>query len=153
MQPTTRLATNGDLEVLAQFQRNLVEYERPMDSTIAVDADGYYDIESLLTDPDTHLLVAEDAGSLSGCSFGQIRPADHWAAHERIGYIGMVYVHDDYRGRGICSMMFERLEAWFRSRAVHELRLEAYARNPSAHKAYLKSGFEPHLIQMRRSLE
>ncbi|MFT5290915.1 MAG: ribosomal protein S18 acetylase RimI-like enzyme [Planctomycetota bacterium] len=148
-----RPALRSDLSTLLTFQQGIVEYERPMDPTIKPETTGYYDIDALLDDQHALVLVAEVHGQSVGCCLGQLREDRAWSIHERVGYIGMVYVDDSARGQGICASMFSELEAWFRQQGVRRTKLEVYAENPSAIKAYEHAGMRPTLIEMCRDLD
>jgi ribosomal protein S18 acetylase RimI-like enzyme len=47
----------------------------------------------------------------------------------------------------------ETLKAWATTHRISELRLEVYAENLSAIKAYEKVGFQKHMIEMRINLD
>lgn len=148
-----RVAQHADLSTLLRFQQGIVDYERPMDPTIAADATGYYDIVELLGNADTRILVAKLDGESLGCCLGQVRKDRAWSIHDQIGYIGMVYVDSRARGQRLCSRMFAVLEAWFLERGVRESRLHVYADNPSALRAYEHAGMSATLVEMRRELK
>lgn len=95
-----RAAKSADLDILCDFQQELVDAERPFDPTIKEGKVIYYDIA-------------------------------------------------EYRGQGVNSKVMETLKAWSLSHGVTEIRLEVYAQNNAALKAYLKSGFKPHVMEMR----
>jgi ribosomal protein S18 acetylase RimI-like enzyme len=60
-----------------------------------------------------------------------------------------MYVKPEYRGKGINKIITDELINWARSKKYQEIRLDVYAENESAIKAYEKAGFEPHLLTMR----
>lgn len=153
MTAQTRTARHSDLSTLLEFQRGIVAYELPMDPTIKPDTTGYYDVADLLDDEGTRFIIAELDGQSVGCCLGQLREDRAWSIHERVGYIGMVYVDDRARGQGICRLMFEELESWFRLHSIRRTKLEVYADNPSAIKAYARAGMKPTLVEMARDLD
>ena len=63
-----------------------------------------------------------------------------------------MFVIPEYRGRGVNQMIVEELFAWARSQDIDEVRLEVYAENAAAIRAYQKAGFKKNLLEMRLSL-
>jgi len=64
-------------------------------------------------------------------------------------YIGFMYVVPEERGKGINKLILEALVSWARSKGITEIRIEVYAENASAIKAYQKAGFASLLTTMR----
>jgi ribosomal protein S18 acetylase RimI-like enzyme len=60
-----------------------------------------------------------------------------------------MYVKPGHRGKGINKVITDELVSWSKLRGISEVRLDVYAQNESAIKAYEKAGFEPHLLTMR----
>jgi ribosomal protein S18 acetylase RimI-like enzyme len=46
----------------------------------------------------------------------------------------------------------DELYVWIREREIKEVRLEVYAANAPAIKAYVKAGFKPDMVEMRMEL-
>jgi GNAT superfamily N-acetyltransferase len=63
-----------------------------------------------------------------------------------------MYVIPEHRGKGINKMIIDELLNWARSKDIVEARLEVYAENEGAVKAYAKTGFVPNLLEMRMTL-
>ena len=57
------------------------------------------------------------------------------------------------RGKGVNKMIVETLIQWSVSRNITELRLEVYYLNEAAIRAYEKTGFKKHLIEMRMGID
>jgi GNAT superfamily N-acetyltransferase len=64
-----------------------------------------------------------------------------------------MFVHPDYRGKGVNKKIMDVLKKWALSQNVKELRLQVYCDNVSAIKAYEKIGFSKHMIEMRCNLD
>lgn len=64
----------------------------------------------------------------------------------------MLYVLPEHRGKGINALVIEKLKTLVKRRGVTQLRLEVFAGNQSAIKAYEKAGFRPLLVEMRMRL-
>lgn len=144
-----RPATNTDLPKLAEFLQSLVDAERPFDSTLKEGAIFYYDIQELIEDKATEVLVAENDNQIIGCGYAQIRTAKAYEKHELFGYLGFMFVHPEFRGKGINNLLLGDLKKWVLSQGITEVRLEVYHDNEAAVKAYEKAGFKKLLTTMR----
>lgn len=144
-----RPATNTDLPKLAEFLQSLVDAERPFDSTLKEGAIFYYDIQELIEDKAAEVLVAENDNQIIGCGYAQIRTAKAYEKHELFGYLGFMFVHPEFRGKGINNLLLGDLKKWVLSQGITEVRLEVYHDNEAAVKAYEKAGFKKLLTTMR----
>lgn len=147
-----RPATSIDLPVLSQFQQGVAEAERPFNAAISPGEVTYYDIAHLIEDDHTQMLVAESDGQVISCGYAQIREAKPYLRHEKFAYLGFMYVEPAFRGRGINAQVLAALKKWIHSKDIREIRLEVYAGNAAALKAYEKAGFKPLLIEMELSI-
>jgi GNAT superfamily N-acetyltransferase len=150
---TVRRATYADLDTILRFQQGVVDAERPYDSTLKDGALRYYDFEQLLNSERVHFVIAEVDGTAIGCGFARIDAAKPYVKHDRVGYLGLMFVESAYRGRGVNSAVIAELQRWCRAAGVRELRLEVYPGNASAVKAYEKAGFMPQMLEMRLPLD
>lgn len=152
MKPIVRLATKNDLVTLNTFMDGLVEAERPMDVTIKDGKVIYYDLEGFILSEDAVLYVAELNGELVASGYAKIKKDRIYLKHEAHSYLGFMYVPEKHRGNGYNKLIIDALLAWSKTRNINEIRLDVYETNPSAIKAYEKTGFKKHLIQMRLDL-
>jgi ribosomal protein S18 acetylase RimI-like enzyme len=148
-----RKATLQDLETLLEFEQEVIAAERPFDSTLKPGHIHYYDIEKMITAGYIELLVAELDKELIGCGYARIEDAKPYLQHLQHGYLGFMYVKPGHRGKGINKMIMDALTNWSASENITELRLDVYHQNESAVKAYEKSGFEKHMLEMRKSIK
>ena len=149
----TRSATVEDLDTLLHFEQGIVAAERPFDPTLKAEEIHYYDLKALILAPDSEVIVATAGSEIVGSGYAQIRLAKDYNAHDRFAYLGFMYVKPEFRGRGINGLVLEALTSWIRNQSIAEIRLEVYAENETAKRAYEKAGFTPNLLEMRRSLE
>jgi len=148
-----RQATLNDIPTLLQFEQGVITAERPFDPTLVPGAIKYYDLEMFITSPDVHILVAEENGELAGSGYARIKQSEKaYYDFERYAYLGFMYVLPQYRGRGINNLIIDKLKEWVQAQGLTELRLQVYAGNDSAIKAYEKAGFEKYMIEMRMGL-
>jgi GNAT superfamily N-acetyltransferase len=148
-----REATVEDIAVLLEFEQAIIDTERPFDPTIRTDSNvHYYDLEALIVSPDVEVLVAEIGSEIIGSGYARIDRAEPYLQHRVHSYLGFMFVLPEHRGKGINRMIVNELESWSRSRGVMEMRLEVYAENTAAIRAYEKSGYSGLVIEMRKAL-
>ncbi|OUL61201.1 GNAT family N-acetyltransferase [Flavobacterium sp. AJR] len=145
----TRRATNTDLPKLSEFLQHLVNAERPFDPTLKEGEIFYYDIQELILDEVTEVLVVENDNQIIGCGYAQIRSAKDFQKHELFGYIGFMFVSPEFRRKGVSNLILNDLKKWVLSQEITEVRLEVYYENESAVKAYEKAGFKNITTTMR----
>ena len=149
MQPIIRKATLDDVPVLLEFEQGLIAAERPMDPTIKEGHIHYYDVRDFIKEDDAELLVADLNGTIVASGYARIKGDRHYLKHDRIGYLGFMFVPQQHRGNGYNGLILEALIDWCRTRDLEEIRLDVYQVNESAIRAYEKAGFVKHLINMR----
>jgi len=142
----------ADLDTLERFQQGIVSAERPFDPLLRDSGVRYYDIAAMLADPAVHVLMAEADGLPIGCAFARIDVPKPWLRHTREAYLGLMFVEPAWRGRGVNARLLSALAQWCREQDVSELRLDVYAENASAVRAYHKAGFSPSMVEMRMTL-
>lgn len=146
----TREATDQDLEILLEFEQGVVSAERPFNSTLIEGEIHYYDLNSLMLSSDATVIVAEENHEIIASGYALIKKAEkNYYQFKEYAYLGFMYVKSEHRGKGINKVITNELIAWAKSRGVTEVRLEVYAQNESAIKAYEKAGFESHILMMR----
>ena len=149
MKPTIRKATYDDLEILQEFKMGLIRAELPMDPTIHPDTTSYYEFKPLIDGPDSTLLVAEIDGEIVASGYAKILEDRAYLKHTHYGYLGFMFVPEEHRGNGYNGLVTDALIEWCKQKGLTEIRLDVYDVNEAALNAYKKSGFKPHLINMR----
>jgi GNAT superfamily N-acetyltransferase len=148
-----RSATLDDLDRLFSFEQAIIEAERPFDETIRTGPDvHYYDLTELIASPDAEVVVGELDSTIVGTGYARIESAKSYLNYAKHSYLGFMYVLPAHRGKGINKQIVEVLEEWSRSKGVTEMRLEVYAANAPAVRAYEKSGYSGLLLLMRKEL-
>ncbi|OCA70828.1 acetyltransferase [Chryseobacterium artocarpi] len=146
----TREATEQDLKILLEFEQGIVTAERPFNSTLINGEIHYYDLSHFITSPDATLIVVEDKDEIVASGYALIRETEKdYYNFKKYAYLGFMFVKPEYRGKGINKIITNELVNWAKSRNISEIRLDVYAQNESAIKAYEKAGFEPLLLTMR----
>ncbi|WP_022963255.1 GNAT family N-acetyltransferase [Halopseudomonas pelagia] len=147
-----RPADLSDLPDLLLFEQAVVAAEQPYNPEIR-DKARYYDLDRLIADELSLLLVAELDGVLVGCGYAQIRESKAHLQHTRHSYLGFMYVQPAHRGQGINQNIIDRLLAWSREKQALRCYLDVYAGNAAAIRAYEKVGFNSSLIEMKLCLD
>ncbi|MBC7901197.1 MAG: GNAT family N-acetyltransferase [Saprospiraceae bacterium] len=152
-QVTIRQATLADLDTLLSFEQALINFERPLDATIKAGNISYYDLENMISAASVKIVVAESAGEIVGCGYASIEDSKPYLAHRQHAYLGFMYVVPEHRGNGVNRLIMDELKRWSVSKGVTHMRLEVFASNPAAIKAYEKVGFASRLLEMTASLD
>ncbi len=147
-----RRAVPGDLAVLLEFEQGLIEAERPFNPLLKPTPVHYYDLGNMLADPEIIVAVAETGGELIGCGYAKITAAKPFYNISKQGYLGMMFIVPGYRGLSVNHLIISYLTAELKQKGITELILEVFSSNRPAIKAYEKAGFEPHIMQMRKSV-
>jgi GNAT superfamily N-acetyltransferase len=147
-----RQAKLDDLNTLYGFEQQVINAERPFDPTLQTGHINYYDIEHLITAPHIEIVVAEIAGKVIGCGYARIEDSKIYLKHPKHAYLGFMFVEAAYRGKGVNKLIIDTLEKWAISQNITELRLQVYADNLPAVKAYEKVGFLKLMLKMRKEI-
>jgi ribosomal protein S18 acetylase RimI-like enzyme len=153
MEIMLRRAQPSDLHSLLEFEQGIITTERPFDPTLAPDPVHYYDLEAMITQEHVDLVVAEYKGRIVASGYARIEEAKPYNDHELYAYLGFMFVDPEFRGQGINGMMLEKLKELVRARGITEMRLDVYAENEGAIRAYEKAGFKPLLVHMRLPIQ
>jgi len=63
-----------------------------------------------------------------------------------------MFVPEEHRGKGLNKLIVDVLLKWCKDHGIHEIRLDVYDVNTPALRAYEKTGFVKHMIQMRMDI-
>lgn len=148
-----RTAVLEDLPILYEFEQGIIATERPFDPTLRKGHITYYDLKEKILSDNSEIIVVEIDDEIIGSAFIEVRLAHSFQQFTNYAYIGFMYVKPEYRGKGISHQIIMALNAWADSRNLKEIRLEVYSANTAAQRAYEKSGFDKHIIEMRMALE
>jgi ribosomal protein S18 acetylase RimI-like enzyme len=144
-----RPATLEDLPILYGFEQGIITAERPFDSTLKPDPISYYDLKSYISSHTVEVIVAHNGEEVIASGYAKIMEGKEYHKHKNYAYLGFMYVKPEYRGNGIIKNITNALISWAKSKAIFEVRLEVYNDNSSAIRAYEKSGFKKHMVEMR----
>ena len=143
----------ADLSVLLEFERGMIEAERPFDPSIRCDDEvRYYDLPALIASPDVEFAVAVLYEEVIGCGYARIETSKAFLRHKKHSYLGFMYVLPEHRGKGVNGWIINKLESWSAEKGVAEMRLEVYVDNAAAIRAYVANGYIGDILQMRKSV-
>jgi GNAT superfamily N-acetyltransferase len=98
--------------------------------------------------------VAEIDGEPVAAGYARIKQSEKvYFNFDRFAYLGFMFVLPQHRGKGINQLIIDRLKEWVRQQGLTEMRLQVYADNEGAIRAYEKVGFNKHMIEMRMGRE
>lgn len=148
-----RKALLKDKEILLALEQKVVEAERPYNSTIKPNDAVYYDLDNLLNDDKSYLVVAEIAEQIIGTGYAQIRQSKKSLKHDQHAYLGFMFVEPAFRGLGVNKLIMESLMDWSKEQGISDFYLDVYYQNEAAIKAYEKVGFTKSLVEMKINLD
>jgi len=144
-----RAATENDLPTLLEFEQELIKAERPFDECIRENPVHYYDLKSLIENDEVAVVVVQHKDRVVSSGYARPKKARDYLDHLEYAYLGFMYTIPEFRGKGLNRLIIDTLSYWAQDRGLYELRLTVYQDNIPAIKAYEKSGFKKHIIEMR----
>ncbi|RLD27599.1 MAG: GNAT family N-acetyltransferase [Bacteroidetes bacterium] len=153
MNYVTRKATLKDLPILLQFEQGVIKTERPFNPTIKEGKINYYNIPELITSENSAVFVVEINNDIVASGYAKIKDDRHYLKHKKQGYLGFMFVPNEFRGKGLNQLIIDALLNWCKRKNIFEIRLDVYDDNLPAIRAYEKVGFKKHMINMRFDIE
>jgi len=109
------------------------------------------DVDAMLRNTSTSILVAEEAGAVVGYVTGYVKN-DPRRLLSRKGVVGDWYVLPEMRGRGVGRQLLEALLRVFEGRGCSVVETTTWPGNEGARSAFEAAGFAEILITYRRSI-
>ncbi len=144
-----RKAIETEIEILLNFEEEIIATERPFDNTLKQGEIHYYDLIELIRSKRSEVLVAVVNNEIVGSGYAKTLQAEPYQKYREYAYLGFMYVKPEFREQGINQKILHQLIDWARSKNLTEVRLEVYNENLIAKNSYLKAGFKPNLLEMR----
>lgn len=147
----------GNLEELANLQRDYMDYHNELDQYFACKPEAtslWIDYMKEVLGDDNHIIY---------CAFKDHRIVGYMTAKisrrtplyqiGKIGMIGDAFVLPESRGQGVFTLLFEKSIEWLRGRGMTFVEHPVASRNVLGLKAWKSRGFEDFMIFMRKKLE
>jgi ribosomal protein S18 acetylase RimI-like enzyme len=144
---TLRQATKTDLDILEHFQQESANHVKPFDPTIKQEGKiEYYNIPELIDSKNINLIIVENEDNkVVACGYGEIKDSPKFMKETKFGYIGFMFVLEEFRSQGIGKLILDEIFKWFKENNIKEITLKVYSENINAIKRYEKYGFK-HLV-------
>jgi ribosomal protein S18 acetylase RimI-like enzyme len=156
---TIRNATDTDLAKVGELAGELVRMHHAWDPLRWMMPDGVERgyarfFASQLDDPDTIILVAEDAvGEVVGYAYAALEPRSWADLREACGKLHDVFVAKHARRRGIGRALTKEAIARLRDLGVPRVVLTSAWQNQEAHALFRSLGFRETMIEMAKEVE
>ncbi len=147
-----RKARLAELSTLLEFEQAIVEYERPFVEDMKTEKFNYYDLKELIESENAEVLVVEVDTKLVASGYVSIKKSLSYLRDEYHAFLGFMYVDPNFRGKGINKQLIDELIVWSKNKGMKMVSLTVFDDNKSAIKAYDKSGFKKHLVEMRKEI-
>jgi len=148
-----RAATREDLPTLLEFEQGIIKAERPYDPTLSPDPISYYDIGELIDSEEAEVSVVTFEDKIVASGYAKTRASKPYVYHDQHAFLGFMFVEPEHRGKGVNQLIVDELKDWARTKGLTEIRLEVYAENKGAIRAYAKADFNEHIVRMRCKLD
>ena len=146
---------DGLIEVLAEIDAYHAEHLPHVFRPTCGPARSRAYVLSLLEDPDSVLLVAEEGGRVVGVADvrAHTTPDIPVLVPRRYAMVDAIVVRRTHQGRGIGRELMRCAESWARASGLEEVRLNVWEFNQGAIAFYEKLGYTTTLRRMARCLD
>ena len=157
--PAIRAATKADLGPLGRLGALLVKEHHEFDgrrflAPTSRTADHYASfLGSQLDDPDTILLVAENAAKVIGYAYGALAGYDYISLRGPAALLHDLIVDPDHRGRGVGRLLLEAMLSQGQSRGAPRIVLSTAEQNVAAQRFFERMGFRRTMVEMTREMD
>ena len=147
-----RKSTLNDIPALLKLEQRIIEAERPYNTILKSEGAKYYDLDHLISDLKSHLVVAQVGSNIVGTGYAQLRESNTAYTHDTHSYLGFMYVEPSQRCKGINKKIIDLLIQWSKAQGITDFYLDVYSDNSPAIRAYEKAGFKKSLTEMKLNL-
>ncbi len=141
---TTRKATIKDLKELQAFHKRLSLFEAQFTNEFnlgwAYGEKGRKYFEKLLKGRNAFALIAQEGGKMIGYAAASVKKTT-FRRRNKLAVLDNLFIADDYRGKGVGTMLVKEIEKKLKERKVPRLQLFAVRANERAIDFYKKNGF------------
>lgn len=101
MEIKIRQAQENEINILLEFEKGIIEAERPFDDTLRLGEIHYYDLLELIRSSEAEVVVAEINDQIVGSGYAKILKAKPYQKHENFAYLGFMYVKPYHRKKSV----------------------------------------------------
>jgi ribosomal protein S18 acetylase RimI-like enzyme len=150
---TIRPAKPSDEEALGRYGAALMRQHHAADARRFIQVrhpePGYGRfLVSRIPDPDSLVVVAEDAGAVVGYLFGDLEGTSWMDLRGPCGFVHDVYVDESARRRGAGRELMRVALEWFRAKGRSQVVLWTKTKNEHAQRLFAALGFRSTMIEM-----
>jgi ribosomal protein S18 acetylase RimI-like enzyme len=140
-----RVALPEDVVAISKLWLKFMQYNAAFDSSFEVKpkvtARFAREIQDRLIDPNYRISVAELDNELVGYCFSYVSKKPYFFKLGKFGFIGDLYVLDDYRRQGIGRLLVDDAHAFFTRRDVEQVELLVATQNVETIKFWERLGY------------
>lgn len=107
-----REARLADMSILLEYEQGVIDYERAFNKDLREKDAKYYDLKSLITSDQSVVFVGEINGKVIATGYVLIKKGLPQFTYKYYTYLGFMYVHPDYRGRGYNAKIIQATKDW-----------------------------------------
>ena len=153
-----RKAIEQDLDAVVALWSDLIAFHHDLDRRFWPQADDGEEkawawLSEALAKPDRLLLVAEQDGVVIGFLHGLLRNAPVPMVPRLSGCITDVVVAEKHTRQGNGTALLAAAEEWFVAQGAEDVVMTVAVYNQRGRQFWLKHGFEPWTLNMRRPLK
>jgi ribosomal protein S18 acetylase RimI-like enzyme len=154
-----RPAGPADLPIIGRLGALLVRTHHDFDPQRFIAAtprteEGYASfLRTQLEEPSVIILVAEQAGVVTGYTYAGVEGFDYMSLRGPAGVLYDIVVDPAHRGRGIGRMLLDATLATLAAKGAPRAVLSTAERNDAAQRLFARAGFRRTMIEMTRELE
>lgn len=105
-----------------------------------------------LSNPETVILAAEDAGNIIGYAYARLEPRDWNSLLDACGALHDIYVSDGARRRGVAKGLVDAVRERLRDKGAPRLVLHTASKNSSARQFFAALGFRETMLELTAEL-
>ena len=153
-----RLADEADAARIGRLWLEMVDYHHAFDPlTYRATEDGAImyaqRILQRLSDPWTHVLVAEVEGDIVAYALGLVADiTTEMFQPLRSGLLADIYVMAEHRRKGLGKQLVEKMSHWFGTQKVRHFEWHVSAQNPAAIQFWKAIGGKATMLRMRAEI-
>jgi ribosomal protein S18 acetylase RimI-like enzyme len=149
-----RVALPEDVVAISKLWLKFMQYNAALDSSFEVkpkvSARFAREIQDRLEDSNYRIAVAETDNELAGYCFSYVSRKPYFFKLGKFGFIGDLFVSEQYRRRGIGRLLVDDAHAFFERRGAEQIELLVATKNIDTIKFWEKLGYTKLLEWMYR---